>query len=179
MNALDLLLERQSCARLAAPAPEGAELEVIWNAGLRAPDHGGLTPWRFIHVSGEGLTRLSSIFEKAAFAEQADEEKARAMPFRAPLITIVIASPKSHTKVPEIEQVLSAGCAVQAMQMAALAQGYNGIWRTGAMAYSSIVNDELGLAEQESIVGFLYLGSPQVKPNKHKQLAFKDYVSWL
>lgn len=179
MKALDLLLNRHSCARLAAPAPEGAELETIWNAGLRAPDHGGLSPWRFIHVSGEGLSKLAGIFEQAALAEEGDAEKAKSMPFRAPLITIVIASPKTHSKVPEIEQVLSAGCAVHAMQMAAYAQGYNGIWRTGPMAYSSIVNHELGLAEHESIVGFLYLGSPQTKVAKPRELPFKDYVTWL
>ncbi|UPW20438.1 NAD(P)H nitroreductase [Agarivorans sp. TSD2052] len=179
MKALDLLLNRYSCARLAAPAPEGAELEVIWKAGLRAPDHGGLTPWRFIHVSGEGLSSLSSIFAKAAEAEEGDHEKAKAMPFRAPLITIVIASPKVHSKVPEIEQVLSAGCAVHAMQMAAFAQGYNGIWRTGPMAYSPVVNQQLGLSETESIVGYLYLGSAQTKANKPRELDFKDYVSWL
>ncbi|WP_427982046.1 NAD(P)H nitroreductase [Agarivorans sp.] len=179
MKALDLLLNRQSCPRLTAPAPEGAELETIWKAGLRTPDHGGLTPWRFIHVSGEGLGKLANIFEQAALAEAGDSEKAKTMPFRAPLITIVIACPKEHAKVPEIEQLLSAGCAVHAMQMAAFAQGYNGIWRTGPMAYSATVKQLLGLAEHESIVGFLYLGSPQTKASKVRELAFEDYVSWL
>ncbi|WP_026972476.1 NAD(P)H nitroreductase [Aliagarivorans marinus] len=179
MKALNLLLERHSCARLSAPAPEGAELETIWQAGLRAPDHGGLHPWRILHVSGEGLSKLSDIFAAAAEQNQGDIEKARQMPFRAPLITVVIASPKPHDKVPEIEQVLSAGCMVHAMQMAAFAQGYNGIWRTGPMAYDPIVKQKLGLAEHEHIVGFLYLGSSQISKVPSRTLSTDQFVSWL
>ncbi|RKF20427.1 NAD(P)H nitroreductase [Alginatibacterium sediminis] len=177
MDALELLLNRQSCARLAGPSPEGTELETIWQAGLRVPDHGGLHPWRFIHVSGEGLDRLSEIFSAAALNDGSDVEKAKLMPYRAPVITIVVSSPRDHDKVPQIEQLLSAGCCVQAMQMCAQALGYNGIWRTGAMAYSKIVNEELGLLDHESVVGFLYLGAAMSKAKKPRQHSISDFVS--
>ena len=82
-----------------------------------------------------GLERFSQLLQAAAKQDQLDEaaiEKATKAPFRAPLIITVIAHCTEETKVPRWEQVVSAGCAVQAMQMAALAQGFNGIWRTGA-----------------------------------------------
>ncbi|NUA46181.1 putative NAD(P)H nitroreductase YdjA [Dickeya solani] len=54
MDALELLLNRRSASRLAAPAPAGDVLENILRAGLRAPDHGALQPWRFSIIQDEG-----------------------------------------------------------------------------------------------------------------------------
>ena len=58
---------------------------------------------------------------------------------------------------------MSAGCAVMAMQMAAVAQGFNGIWRTGPLTDSPVVREGLSCGEHDKIVGFLYLGTPQLK----------------
>ncbi|VTN69454.1 protein ydjA [Klebsiella variicola] len=135
MDALDLLLNRRSASRLAEPAPAGEQLENILRAGLRAPDHGTLQPWRFFIIADDGRERFSQLLEKGATEAGQDEkgiEKARNAPFRAPLIITVVARCEDHPKVPRWEQEMSAGCAVMAMQMAALAQGFNGIWRSGA-----------------------------------------------
>jgi nitroreductase len=166
MDALQLLLTRRSASRLAAPAPAGEVLQNIIYAGMRAPDHGGLRPWRFVIVENDGLTRLSQVMKQAAEQRQMDEkglEKATQSPFRAPMIITVIASTQPIAKVPDWEQIMSAGCAVQAMQMAALAQGFNGIWRTGVWTDDSVVRQSFSCAENEKIVGFLYLGTPQLK----------------
>ncbi|MBH1929081.1 NAD(P)H nitroreductase [Serratia rubidaea] len=166
MDALDLLLNRRSAARLAAPAPEGEVRQNIINAGLRAPDHGALQPWRFVLIEEQGLERFSQLLQSAARQDGLDDaaiDKARQAPFRAPLIITVIAHCSDSPKVPHWEQVVSAGCAVQAMQMAALAQGFNGIWRTGAWTAHAQVREAFGCREQDEIVGFLYLGTPQLK----------------
>lgn len=166
MDALDLLLNRRSASRLAAPAPAGQALQNIINAGMRAPDHGALQPWRFVIAENDGLTRFSELLRAAAIKDGADEkavEKATQAPLRAPQIITVIAACKESPKVPQWEQLLSAGCAVQAMQMAALAQGFNGIWRTGAWTEHSDVRKAFHCGENDKIVGFLYLGTPQLK----------------
>lgn len=166
MDALDLLLNRRSASRLTAPAPSGDVRQNIINAGLRAPDHGALRPWRFVMIEDAGLTRFSQLLQTAAKQDnldQAAQEKAKQAPFRAPLIITVIAHCTESHKVPHWEQVVSAGCAVQAMQMAALAQGFNGIWRTGAWTKHALVREAFGCREQDEIVGFLYLGTPQLK----------------
>lgn len=90
-------------------------------------------------------------------------EKARNAPFRAPLIITVVAKCEENHKVPVWEQEMSAGCAVMAMQMAAIAQGFNGIWRSGALTESAIVREAFECRPQDKIVGFLYLGTPQLK----------------
>ena len=182
MDALELLLNRHSCSQLIAPPPGGEVLANILQAGLRSPDHGGLTPWRFIISQAQGLEQLSRYFKTAAKRQQMSEReisKATDAPFRAPLIITVIAAPTAHAKVPASEQLLSAGCAVMAMQMAAQAQGFNGIWRTGWCAYDDLIKQQLGLSATEQIVGFLYLGTPTNTTKKIRQLHLADYVTKL
>ncbi len=166
MDALELLLNRRSAKRLIEPAPSGDILDNIIRAGMRAPDHGTLQPWRFVIIEGEGRARFGELLHQSALNAGMDEkgiEKAAQAPFRAPLIIAVLAWCDTQSKVPRQEQVLSAGCAVQAMQMAALAQGFNGIWRTGLWATQPDVKQAFGCREQDEIVGFLYLGTSQLK----------------
>lgn len=166
MDALELLLNRRSASRLTDPAPAGEQLENILRAGLRAPDHGTLQPWHFFIIAGTGRERFSQLLEKGAIEAGLDEkgvEKARSAPFRAPLIITVVARCEAHPKVPQWEQEMSAGCAVMAMQMAAVAQGFNGIWRSGALSESPAVREGFACREQDKIVGFLYLGTPLLK----------------
>lgn len=182
MLAMDLLLKRRSCARLTEPAPDSCELETIIQAGLRAPDHGGLHPWRFIIAQGDGLLRLGDIYYQAMQAQGADDaalQKAQNMPQRAPLVITVVARVTPEHKVPEVEQVISAGCAVHAMQMAAQALGYGGIWRSGELCYNQDVEQGLGLTEHERLVGFLYLGTKVAEPPAPKTLSMDDFVSFL
>ena len=142
MNALELLLERQSDSKLTTPGPTSEQLEIIKQAALRAPDHAALKPWQFILVEGEAREKLGEIYYQAALKNNADEktlERAKELPLRAPLIIICIAKYKPHAKVPRIEQVQSAGCAVMAMQQAAFAQGLAGVWRTGSYAQDALL----------------------------------------
>ncbi|WP_375058560.1 NAD(P)H nitroreductase [Zobellella sp. DQSA1] len=169
MDALELLLNRHSCPRLAEPAPAGEQLDTIFKAGLRAPDHAALTPWEFIVFTGEQRDRLGDILASAAEVRgEAPEavDKARNAPLRAPMVIAVAAKVQSHDKVPELEQQLSAGCALMAMQMAAQAQGFNGIWRSGWFIFDRSIHSRLGLGEQDQLVGFLYLGTPLVEVRK-------------
>lgn len=166
MDALDLLVNRRSASRLSEPAPAGEALENIMRAGMRAPDHGTMQPWRFIVIENEGRERFSALLENAAREDRMEEkaiEKAKQSPFRAPMIITVVAHCEENAKVPHWEQVVSAGCAVMAMQMAALAQGFNGIWRSGAWTEHQDVRQAFHCREQDVIVGFLYLGTPQLK----------------
>ena len=163
MDALTLLLNRTSQPRLVAPAPEGEALEHIKAAALRVPDHASLKPWRFIVCEGKGLNKLGSILEQSAIDNDKsakEVERAVQLPLRAPMVIIAIAKVQAHDKVPKVEQVASASCAVMAMQQAAVAQGFQGIWRTGSYAYCDSVRNALALTELDEIVGFLYLGTP-------------------
>ncbi|MFC1234256.1 NAD(P)H nitroreductase [Vibrio sp. F74] len=182
MDALELLLNRRSIAKLSEPAPGGAVLENIIKAGLRAPDHGGLTPWRFVISQGEGLKKLADILVSAANAEKSEQgvvDKLAKAPFRAPMVITVIAKVTVHDKVPAFEQHLSAGCAAQSMQMAAVAQGFQGFWRSGTWMFHPVVREAFALETNDEIVGFLYLGTPGCTPMKVPERDLTKFVEYL
>ena len=162
MEATDAILNRVSSPRLTGEVPDWLVKEMV-AAARRAPDHAQLRPYRFLCIEGDGRGVLGDLMVKARQAADPDVssdslEKLRLKPFRAPMIIVGIAAPKPHPKVPEIEQLLTAGIALQQMSSLAYARGYGAMWRTGVIAYSKEVARGLGLSEDESIVGFLYLG---------------------
>ncbi|MCY1258707.1 putative NAD(P)H nitroreductase YdjA [compost metagenome] len=182
MEAFDALLNRVSHARLGEPAPSAQQLERLFRVALRAPDHGQLRPWRFLTVAGEARRQLGELFARATAAAQPDAapealDKARAMPLRAPLLIVAVARLQEHPKVPEIEQLLSAGCATHGLIQAAFAEGLGAMWRTGAMAFDPLVHEGLGLAANERIVGFIYMGTPIGELRRPVELAPADFVS--
>lgn len=179
---IDILLTRQSNPFLTKPAPSEDELSSILKAGMRVPDHANLTPWRFTIIRDDGLLKLGNIFMSAAQkdnAEQSKIDKAAKMPFRAPLIIMITTQYQTHEKVPQQEQLVSAGCAAHAMQMAAYGLGFGGMWRTGAFSYHPHVKESLGVDENNDIVGFLYLGTKVKELPEKPRKAYDDYVSFL
>lgn len=163
MEALDLLLTRVSSPVLDAPSPTPQQMDLLYRAALRAPDHGGLRPYRFLQIEGQGRERLGELFVASALKDnpglsEAEQEKLRKAPLRAPMLVVVIACLKEHPKVPLSEQRLTAGCAAHGLLLAAFAQDIDAIWRSGAMAFNALVHEGLGLDGAEEIIGFIYLG---------------------
>ena len=117
-DVLHFLQNRNSAPRLDGPAPSPEEMQAIFTAAMRAPDHAWLHPWRFITIAGERREALGLVLEQCLMlrnpqADQAARDKARSTPLRAPLLVVVVARLSEHPKVPHVEQRLSAGCAAQ------------------------------------------------------------------
>ena len=182
MNAgiLELMCHRVSCPRLEVPVPSAELLEKVFQTALRAPDHMLLRPWRYLIIQGEARARLGEIFCDAAVSDSEDlsdiqREKYRAMPLRAPMLIVGIAENKKHKKVPVEEQVISCGVGMAYMLLALQAEGYGGMWRTGPMAKHEFVKQGLGIQKHESLVGFLYLGTPKGEMKTVPKLSVADY----
>jgi len=163
---VDLICKRVSFPRLGLPAPESKILERIYRSALRAPDHMRLRPWRYLLVEGDARLALGDLFCDAAERDDpnltdSQREKFRAMPMRAPVIVIAVSANIEHPKVPVEEQVISCGVGVGYMLLALQAEGFGGVWRTGSLAENSWVKAGLGIAGHETLVGFLYLGTPE------------------
>lgn len=162
-NAIGLLLTRASAARLEDPGPDARALDLIFRAALRAPDHGRLRPWRFLVIEGDARARLGELMAAALLrgspaATEEELARERMKPLRAPLIVVVVARIRENARIPEVEQLLSAGAAAQTVLLAAHGLGYGAIWRTGSPAYDGLVKEGLGLEPGDGIVGFLYIG---------------------
>lgn len=165
MNVLDAIHTRASALKLVEPGPAPEALDRIFKAGACAPDHGRLSPWRFVVLEGDARKVLGQAMAEARSRRQpppSEQElvREREKPLRAPTIVAVAARITAHEKVPEIEQVIAVGAAVQNMLLAAHALGFGAMWKTGAPAYDPAIKDVLGLKPADHIVAFLYLGTP-------------------
>ncbi|TVP89433.1 MAG: nitroreductase [Pseudomonadaceae bacterium] len=184
MDALTALHERVSVPRLTGPAPDAEQCEQLFQAALRAPDHAWLRPWRFLVLEQPGLEQLGELFVQAARSDDGRltderEAKLRRKPLRAPMIIVAVSCRQPHPKVPAAEQDLACGAAVSNMLIAAHALGLGAVWRTGEMAYHPVVREGLGLADNEHIIAFLYLGQCQGKRKTLPELATADFfVPW-
>lgn len=178
---LHFLQSRNSAPKLTEPGPGSAELDEIFTAALRAPDHAWLRPWRFLVVSGERRQALGQVFAEALQrrnpeADDAALAKAANAPLRAPTLVVVITRLSEHPKVPTVEQRQSAACAAHTILLATEACGYAAIWRTGDAAFDATVQRALGLADNEEITGFLYLGTREGRAKPLPQLDTADFV---
>ena len=164
MDALELLLGRDSALKLQEPGPGEKDLDVIFKSALRAPDHGRLRPWRFIVIANDKRERFGDLTAELLRARQPDATpemlaRERAKALRAPVIVVAAARIKPSDKIPEVEQIISAGAAAQNIMLAAHALGYGAMWRTGAPAYDPALKQALGLEPTDAIIGIIYLGT--------------------
>ena len=184
-QALEALLTRRSVSQLCEPAPDGDDLARIIEAGLQAPDHGRLRPWRFVTIRGEARTAFAEMLIMALkrrdpAATEAMEGRIRTRILGVPLIIAVGAHIKTEGPIPEIEQLLSAGAAAANMLNAIHALGYGGMWVTGAQTYDRSVNEALGFALPDRLVGLLYVGTLKTAPQVWPRPVLTDHVrEWV
>lgn len=140
------------------PVP-GELIEHVLRAGMCGNDHGRLMPWHFRVYQRDGRARLADAFcmhERRKDAS-ASISKARALPYRAPVIICVLAC-LEESRIPIRDQLFAAASACQLITLSAHALGLSAIWRTGEYAESPVVAQELRLRNNEQIVGFIYVG---------------------
>jgi nitroreductase len=166
-DAIELLSTRSSfkAVELKAPGPSAAEIDKLLSIACRVPDHGKLTPWRFIVFEDDARLAAGGAIATAFRAKYPDAkpenvEFERRRLAHAPLVIAVVSRAGPHAKIPEWEQVLSAGAAAMNLVLAAHALGYGASWITGWYAYDRGVLDALGLASHERIAGFIHIGTP-------------------
>lgn len=168
-NPLQFLDSRLSVPskQLAEPGPDDATLLRMLQAAVRVPDHGKLVPFRLLRIQGQarhalGEALVARTLQRDPQAPTAAIEKDRARFSHAPLIITVIARLIPDHKVPEQEQLLSAGCVCFALLQSAQALGFGAQWLTGWAAYDEAIGQTLGLGDNEKVVGFIHIGTPKL-----------------
>ncbi len=182
---LDFLLNRRSrpAKMLVAPFPDARELRPILTAAARTPDHGKLEPWRFIVLQGDALPCLAElvVLRGAELGLEPEKvEKARSGFANAGAVVTVVASPVESEKVPEVEQILSAGAVCLAALNAALASGWGANWLTGWMAMDRpFLKAALDLEPQEFVAGFIHIGTARHTPPERPRPDIDAITSWI
>lgn len=165
-STLSLLETRRSGKprELVGPGPSPEEMERILTIAARVPDHGKLTPWRFVLVGHDQRDELARLLTESLSRENPDAlpaaiEKASQFAHYAGQLVVLVSAPVQAHKIPVWEQELSCGTAGMNLLNAAHASGYVAGWVTGWQAYSPTVNAAL-CEEGERIAGFIFIGQP-------------------
>ncbi len=183
-DTLELLRARRSVVAKAMvpPGPDAEQLAVLLEIAARVPDHGKLTPWRFVIFEGEARERFGEILSER-FAElnpdagdpEIAAEAARFL--RAPVVICVVSRTAPHPKVPEWEQVLSAGAVCQNLLIASSAMGFASQWITEWYAFDENTRAAIGLEPHEKVAGFVYIASAAEPPGERARPVMSDVVS--
>jgi nitroreductase len=183
-DAIELLKTRRSMKprEMTGPGPSPAEIETILTIASRVPDHGKLTPWRFIVFEGDARARAGDVIAKvfakknpSAPASDVEIEKKRLT--EAPQVIGVVSFTKPHPKVPPWEQELSAGASAMNVVTAATALGYGACWLTGWFAFDRNVLDAFGVKPDEKLVGFIHIGTPSKPSADRPRPALSEIVT--
>jgi nitroreductase len=183
---IDYLSTRRSIPafQMSGPGPSKGEVEDILKLATRVPDHGKLAPWRFIVYRGAERQRISEALAKIAVADKPDlsEEMVKVENTRltrAPVVIAVVSRAAPHVKIPEWEQLMSAGAVCLNLVMAANAHGYASNWLTEWYAYDKRAYPILGVNEGERIAGFVHIGTPTVPPTERPRPELSEIVAWV
>lgn len=186
MKLIDYLAVRRSIPafQMSEPGPTTDELEQVLTLAVRVPDHGKIAPWRFIVYRGEERGRIGE--ELLAMAVQKNPDLSEEMVnvertrfTRAPVVIAVVSTAAPHVKIPEWEQVMSAGAVCLNLLMAANAVGFVSNWLTEWFAYDERAYPLLGIKPGEKVAGFIHIGSTTFPAIERPRPALADVVTWV
>lgn len=184
MELIDAIHARMTINNLKQDALPRDVIEKLLSAAVQAPNHYKVRPWRFVVLTGNGRNRLGDVMA-ASFLEGNPAvpaeglDKTRGLPLRAPLVIAAGVDKPVESKIVEIENISAVSAACMNILLAAHALGLGAIWRTGEWARDGKVKEFLGFASDQHIVGFLYIGYPDVLPEPYVRPGFEDRVTWI
>jgi nitroreductase len=160
-----LALRRSTPAlTLTAPAPSAAEVSDLLRLAARVPDHGKLTPWRFVVLEGESKVAFADRLDALAKARGDTTLSAKLGKLKVPPLALAVISSPKTASIPEWEQLLSSGVVCTNLLYGALAMGYGANWITDWYSFDKRALDILGVGENEKVAGFLYVGTSAEQP---------------
>ena len=171
--------------RLGAPGPNVAELAAILQSAAHAPDHGQLTPWRFVLVPDTSRTLLADVFAEALLERDPDAapeqlEQAREKAYRSPVLLLAIVDgERGDADIELAERMVSAGCAIQNMLLMATAQGYGSALTSGKALKASRLRALFRLAPGEQALCFVSIGTVVSRKGARLRPTASSYVSTL
>jgi len=150
-----------SALTLTEPAPSAGEIETLLRLATRVPDHGKLSPWRFVILQGDAKAAFAARLEALAVGRGDPTAAAKLGKLKVPPLAVAVISAPKADKIPQWEQLLSAGAVGATLLYATLAMGYGANWITDWYAYDEDAKAILGLSGDEQVAGFVLIGTPR------------------
>jgi nitroreductase len=154
----------------------------ILKIAARAPDHGRLAPWRFIVIENEARKACGERFDALYAERHPDREPSKAQMWtdymmRAPVTIVVVSRPDKASRIPEWDQVLSAGAVGMTLIHAAAAHGYAAQWLLKWPGRDVEAAAILGVGPEEQVAGFIHLGLQTERPQDRLRPDLDDVVT--
>ena len=184
MDIFEAINKRHSVGKVKTDALSRDVIEKLLDAGNQAPNHYKVRPWRFIVLTGNARNKLGDVMA-ASFADRnpglppGGLDKTRALPLRAPVLIVVGVDKPVEAKVLEVENLSAVSASCQNILLAAHALGLGAKWRTGDWARDAKVKEFLGLAADQLIAGFIYVGYPESESEPMVRPSVEDRTVWM
>lgn len=184
MDVYEAIHSRQSLGKVKQDPVPRELIEKVLDAGVQAPNHYKVRPWRFVVLTGDARVRLGEIMA----ASQSDRypdlpketfDKTRGLPLRSPVLIAVGVDKPTESKVLELENICATAAAVENILLAAQAEGLAAKWRTGEWARDPKVKEFLRFTADQHIIAFIYLGYPEFIPEPVQRQSFEDRTVWM
>lgn len=188
MELFEAIKLRRSIGKVKPDEVPAELIEKILEAGTYAPSHFRTEPWRFFVLRNDSRDKLGEVLADITKSEQEDPasngsiekiERARKNPLRAPVIITVAVEPSDDPKVILKEEYAAVSSAIQNMLLATTALGLGAVWRTGAICYNRKVSDFFGLTEKGEVLGFIYIGYPDMDVAPFERTNYKEKTTWM
>jgi len=188
MSVFEIIERRRSIGKVTNQSPTREQIEHILHAATHAPNHRKVEPWRFFVLAGQARQELGEILGSSLRArlEDTTSEKAQAIlakerskPLRAPVLIVVAALHATQPNVLDIENIEAVAAATENMLLTIEEMGLAAQWRTGDAAYDPHVKQWLGLAQEDTIVAFLYIGYPAMSTDERHPIPINEKTTWL
>jgi nitroreductase len=188
MDLFDAIRNRRSVGKVKPDSIEKEVIEQLLEAGTWAPNHHHTEPWKFFVLTGDGRKPLGRTLAEIAKEKMENPttddnqlllKKAEEKALRAPVIITVAASPSEEPKVEYIEEIGAVNAAIQNMLLAAHALGLGAVWRTGKPCYHPKMKELFGLKGKEEVLGFIYVGYPDMPERKIGRTSYKEKTVWM
>ncbi|QYR20193.1 nitroreductase [Paenibacillus sp. sptzw28] len=188
MDIFEAIRTRRSIGKVTQEPIAKETIESILDAAIWAPNHRLTEPWRFFVLTGGGRDRLGEALARIALAGEADPDNpdnvikadaARKKALRAPVIIAAAVQPSDRKDVIGLEEYAAVNAAIQNMLLAIHALGLGAVWRSGEPCYHPFMNETFGLRPQDRMLGFIYLGVPDMEPPKARRESAAAKTVWF
>jgi nitroreductase len=188
MELFEAIRSRRSIGKVKPEMIDRDILEQLLEAATWAPSHHRTEPWKFFVLTGEGRRPLGRILAEIAKEKMDDPsteenqlklQKTEEKPFRSPVIIAVAVTPSEDPKVEPIEEVAAVNAAIQNLLLAAHALGLGTIWRSGLPTYHPRMKELFGLKEKDEVLGFVYLGYPDMDQPQGRRTPYQEKTTWI
>ena len=162
-------------------APGHEELLPLVAAAASVADHAALRPWRLIELRGESRERLGAAFVEASGADGPEAAKIAGKPLRAPLLIAIVVAHRDSVTVADWEQDVVAAGVAHTLSLLLDEAGWGVMWRTGLLTRSEPVRRMHRLADNEQLLGWLYVGGlfGNGKDGPKKAITASEFVTQL